>query len=260
MSGMDTADFLPLATRLADASRAALLPHYRRRLDIDDKSDSSPVTQADRAAELAMRAIIEVEYPSHGVVGEEFGSLRPDAEWVWVLDPVDGTKSFIVGRPTFCTLIGLLHWGRPVLGVIDQAITCERWLGVEGLPTTLNGIPVRTRQVADLAQARLGSTGPQYLPGEAGEAFARLQSQCRFTVWGGDAYAHALLACGGYDLVVESGLKLHDFVALVPVVQGAGGIITDWQGRPLDAHSPGQVLAAASAELHSAARAVLNAA
>ena len=260
MPGMNAADFLPFAARLADAARAAILPHFRSRLDIDDKSDSSPVTQADRAAELAMRAMIEVEHPTHGVVGEEFGALRPDAEWVWVLDPVDGTKSFIVGRPTFCTLIGLLHRGRPVLGVIDQAVTCERWLAAEGLPTTLNGFPVRTRQVTELSQARLGSTGPQYLPGAAGEAFARLQAQCRFTVWGGDAYAYALLACGGYDLVVESGLKLHDFAALVPVVQGAGGIMTDWQGRALDAQSPGQVLVAGCAELHAAAQAVLNAA
>lgn len=252
------AAFLPIAHRLADAARAAILPHYRSRLAIDDKLDASPVTQADRGAEQAMRAILAAELPEHGIVGEEFGRERDQAEWVWVLDPVDGTKSFIVGRPTFCTLIGLLHHGRPVLGLIDQPVLAERWVGVEGQATTLNGIAAQTSDIAGLAAARLGSTGPQYLPGAAGEGFARLQAQCRFTVWGGDAYAYALLASGGYDLVVEAGLKLHDFAALVPVVKGAGGVMTDWQGNELDRDSDGSVLVAATPALHAAARAVLG--
>ncbi|WP_269532370.1 histidinol-phosphatase [Chitinimonas sp. BJYL2] len=252
------AQFLPLAHRLADAARAAILPHYRSGVVIDDKADASPVTLADRGAEQAMRALIEAACPEHGIIGEEFGRVRDDAEWVWVLDPVDGTKSFIVGRPTFCTLIGLLHHGKPVLGIIDQPVLGERWVGVQGQPTTLNGASVRTSGLAELAQARLGSTGPQYLPGEAGVRFNALQSQCRFTVWGGDAYAYALLASGGYDLVVESGLKLHDFAALVPVVQGAGGLMTDWQGGELDKDSDGSVLVAANPVLHALAKPLLG--
>ncbi len=145
-----------------------------------------------------------------------------------------------------------------MLGIIDQPVLGERWVGVQGQTTTLNDAAVSTSAIAELAHARLGSTGPQYLPGEAGVHFNTLQSQCRFTVWGGDAYAYALLASGGYDLVVESGLKLHDFAALVPVVQGAGGVMTDWQGGELDKHSDGSVLVAANAGLHALAREALN--
>ncbi|MBL8508751.1 MAG: histidinol phosphate phosphatase, partial [Chitinimonas sp.] len=138
------ADFLPLAQRLADAARAVILPYYRTRLAVDDKLDASPVTLADRGAEQAMRALLAEHAPEHGIIGEEFGRERDEAEWVWVLDPVDGTKSFIVGRPTFCTLIGLLHHGKPVLGIIDQPVLNERWVGVAGQPSTLNGSVVQT--------------------------------------------------------------------------------------------------------------------
>jgi histidinol phosphatase-like enzyme (inositol monophosphatase family) len=250
--------FLPLAHHLADAARAAILPHYRTDPAVEDKVDASPVTLADRGAEAAMRALLAAEVPDHGIVGEEFGREREDAEWVWVLDPIDGTKSFVVGRPTFCTLIGLLYQGEPVLGIIDQAVTQERWVGMSGEPTTLNGQAVRTSSVATLAQARLGSTGPQYLPGPAGERFHPLEAACRFTVWGGDAYLYALLAQGGFELVVETGLKLHDFAALAPVVIGAGGVMTDWQGRPLCASSEGDVIAAANQTVHLAAIRMMN--
>ncbi|MBV8468180.1 MAG: histidinol phosphate phosphatase, partial [Burkholderiales bacterium] len=138
MTVPDLTAFLPIAHRLADAARAAILPHYRSRLAIDDKADASPVTLADRGAEQAMRALLAELAPEHGIIGEEFGRERDDAEWVWVLDPVDGTKSFIIGRPTFCTLIGLLHRGKPVLGVIDQPVLGERWVGAVGIATTLN--------------------------------------------------------------------------------------------------------------------------
>ena len=252
------ADFLPLAQHLADAARAVILPYYRTRLAVDDKLDASPVTLADRGAEQAMRALLAEHAPEHGIIGEEFGRERDEAEWVWVLDPVDGTKSFIVGRPTFCTLIGLLHHGKPVLGIIDQPVLNERWVGVAGRPTTLNGSVVQTSDVTDLAATRLGSTGPQYLQAAAGERFAGLQARCRFTVWGGDAYLYALLASGGYDLVVESGLKLHDFAALVPVVLGAGGTMTDWLGGELNKDSDGSVLVAATAALHEQALAYLR--
>lgn len=251
------ADFLPLAHRMADAARAVILPHYRAKLDIDDKLDASPVTLADRGAEQAMRALIEAELPNHGIIGEEFGNVRENAEWVWVLDPIDGTKSFIVGRPTFCTLIALLHFGEPVLGVIDQAVLGERWVGVHGQPTELNGKPVQTSAVANLAAARLGSTGPQYLPGDALVQFNKVASQCRFTVWGGDAYLSGLLAMGGYELIIETGLKLYDYAALVPVVVGAGGVMTDWRGAPLNQQSAGQVLIVANASLHATAMNIL---
>ncbi len=249
---------LALVPRLADAARAAILPHYRSQLLVDDKLDASPVTIADRGAEKAMREILEAERPEDGIIGEEFGRVREEADWVWVLDPVDGTKSFVTGRPTFVTLIGLLYQGRPVMGVIDQPVLDERWIGVKGKATTLNGQLVRCAPTLGLARARLGSTGPQYFTEEGRPRFDALLTQCHFGLWGGDGYLYAQLATGGLDMVIEEGLKLHDFAALAPVVEGAGGRMTDWDGAPLTIHSEGRVLAAATASLHEQALGVLK--
>lgn len=240
---MTIRDDLDFAQRLADAAGEAIRPFYRARFDIESKSDLSPVTQADRAAEAAMRAIIEQERPQDGIVGEEYGTVREDAGRVWVLDPIDGTRSFIAGRPIFGTLVAMMQEGWPILGIIDQPISRERWCGMAGQPTTLNGQPVRTRPCRALDQAILASTGPQYFPGCSGEHFSILAGQCRDTVWGGDCYNYALLASGQIDLVVESGLKLYDIAALVPIVEGAGGHMCDWTGNPLDRDSKGDVIA-----------------
>lgn len=236
-------DDLTLAHRLADAAAEAIRPFFRARYETDYKSDETPVTQADRAAEAAIRAILEKERPGDGIIGEEYGALREDAERVWILDPIDGTRSFIAGRPIFGTLIGLTQASWPVLGIIDQPISGERWAGMIGQPTTLNGQPVKTRACRQLSDAILASTGPQYFPGCTGEHFSLLARDCRDTVWGGDCYNYALLATGHIDLVVEAGLKLHDIAALVPVVEGAGGRMCDWSGDPLTADSDGQVIA-----------------
>lgn len=252
------AEWCAFAATLANRARQEILPHFRTALAVDDKADHSPVTQADRNAEAAMRTAIEATYPQHGVIGEEFGTLRPDAEWVWVLDPVDGTKSFICGRPTFVTLIGLLHYGTPVLGLIDQPVLDERWLGVAGSGTTLNGRPARTSGHPGLKGARLGSTGPQYFTAEGLRRLAQVQTQAHFTLWGGDGYLFGQVASGGLDIGIEQGLKLYDYAALVPVVQGAGGVMTDWQGRALGVGSDGAVLACASESLHTEALALLG--
>ncbi|MFC4159335.1 inositol monophosphatase family protein [Chitinimonas lacunae] len=249
---------IALAQRLAEAARAAILPHYRSRLDVIAKDDASPVTLADRGAEQAMRELIEAHLPQDGIIGEEYGKQREDAEWVWVLDPVDGTKSFICGRPTFVSLIGLLHRGVPVLGVIDQAVLDERWVGVTGRPTTFNGSPISTSQADTLALSRLGSTGPEYFTVAGSASLAALVRQTRFMQWGGDGYLYGQLAFGGLELVVEEGLKLHDFAALIPVIEGAGGVMTDWEGGRLDANSAGRVLAVANRTLHAQAVAALR--
>jgi len=240
---MSLHDDLLLAQRLADAAGDAIRPFFRARYETDFKSDDSPVTQADRAAEAAMRAILEKERPADGIIGEEYGATREQAERVWVLDPIDGTRSFIAGRPIFGTLIGLTQASWPVLGIIDQPITKERWAGLTGQETTLNGRPVRTRRCRQLADAIVASTGPQYFPGCTGEHFSMLARDCRDTVWGGDCYNYALLASGHVDLVIEAGLKLHDLAALVPVVEGAGGRMCDWNGDPLTHDSDGNVVA-----------------
>ncbi len=240
---MSLNDDLLLAQRLADAAGEAIRPFFRARYEMDFKSDDSPVTQADRAAEAAMRAILEKERPTDGIIGEEYGTDRGDAERVWVLDPIDGTRSFIAGRPIFGTLIGLTQAGWPVLGIIDQPITQERWAGLTGMGTTLNGKAVHSRRCRQLSDAIVASTGPQYFPGCTGEHFSMLARDCRDTVWGGDCYNYALLASGHVDLVIEAGLKLHDIAALVPVVEGAGGRMCDWNGDPLTHDSDGNVVA-----------------
>ncbi len=240
---MSLSDDLALAHALADAAGDAIRPFFRAAYETDYKTDDSPVTQADRAAEAAIRAILERERPDDGIIGEEYGAVREDAERVWILDPIDGTRSFIAGRPIFGSLIALSQAGWPVLGIIDQPITQERWAGAAGQPSTHNGRVVKTRACRELGQAILASTGPQYFPHPTGEAFSQLARDCRDTVWGGDCYNYALLASGHVDIVVEAGLKLHDIAALVPVVEGAGGRMCDWAGDPLTDSSDGRVIA-----------------
>lgn len=235
---------LALAHRLAEAAGGAIRPYFRSEFGLEAKADASPVTLADRAAETAIRAILEAERPREGIVGEEYGSTRERAARVWVIDPIDGTRSFVAGRPIFGTLIALLEDGVPVLGVIDQPITGERWIGAKGQPTLFNGKPCRTRACAGLSDAIMATTSPAAFPARDLAAFETLIPRVRDTVWGGDCYNYGLVALGQIDLVIESGLKLHDFAALVPVVEGAGGIMRDWRGNRLTAESDGRVIAA----------------
>jgi inositol-phosphate phosphatase/L-galactose 1-phosphate phosphatase/histidinol-phosphatase len=258
MAGSVPAELVALAHRLADAARPIANRYFRTGLTVDDKTDASPVTVADREAETAMRALLTEHVPEHGVFGEEHGAVRIDAEYVWVLDPIDGTKAFITGLPIFGTLIALLHRGQPVMGVIDQPILKERWLGVAGERSTFNGKPIQVRNCAELAQAYMYSTAPIMFPGAFEKRHEALTQRVKLFRWGGDCYAYGLLASGHVDLVVENSLKLYDFAALVPVVKGAGGLITDWAGNELDINSDGSVLAAGDPAIHRAASAVLN--
>ena len=234
---MNLANDIALAHRLADAARAAILPYYRSGVASEAKGDATPVTLADRAAEEAMRRILKAEVPRDTVIGEEFGTEAGSSGRTWVLDPIDGTTSFLVGRPIFGTLIALVVEGWPVLG--------ERWLGATGQPTTLNGKPVRSRLCRELSGATLATTGPHYFDDHDGGHFMGLAAKTdhKRMVMGGDCYNYALLASGHLDVVCEAGLKLHDFAALVPVVEGAGGTMCDWNGDPLHAGSDGHVLA-----------------
>jgi inositol-phosphate phosphatase / L-galactose 1-phosphate phosphatase / histidinol-phosphatase len=250
---MIDAETIILAERLADAAGAAIRPYFRQTFDIETKSDLSPVTAADRASEAAMRAIIEAERPDDGIIGEEYGRVREDARYVWVLDPIDGTRAFIAGRPLFGTLVALLDAGKPVLGVIDQPIIGDRWVGAEQRPTLFNGEPAHTRACASLAAARLATTSPQAFAADVFANFERLRPAVADTLYGGDCHNYGLLASGHLDLVVEAGLQLYDFAALVPVIEGAGGRMADWQGRPLDRHSDGRVIAAGDPGLVDAA-------
>lgn len=250
-------EFLVLAERLAEAARPVIRQYFRTPVAVDAKADASPVTIADREVEAAMRALIRETFPGHGILGEEYGRENAESEYVWVLDPIDGTMAFITGKPSFGTLIALCHRGRPILGVIDQAILGERWLGADGHPTTLNGSPARVRPCAELAQAYAYTTGPEFFDSTTLPAWERIRERVRQPRYGCDCYAYALLTSGHVDLVVEAGLKPYDFSALVPVIANAGGIVTDWAGQPLTMNSDGRVVAAGDARLHARALEVI---
>ncbi len=247
-----------IAEAAADVAGAVIRPLFRADIAAEIKGDASPVTIADRAAEHAMRALLAERTPQAGVMGEEFGLDRPGAGLRWVLDPIDGTRAFITGRPLFGTLIALLEEGEPVLGVIDQPITGERWVGVAGERTRFRGPAGRvgTRRCASLAAAELSCTSPEML-GDAAPRFARLAAAARRVTWGGDCYGFGLLALGQIDVIAERDLKLWDWAALGPVIEGAGGLLRDWSGRRLTAESAGDALAVGDPALLEAAAACL---
>jgi histidinol phosphatase-like enzyme (inositol monophosphatase family) len=252
-------ELVAFAHPLADRAAEIVGGSFRTPVTGESKLDASPVTIADREAERVMRELIRERYPEHGIAGEEFGSEGAGAELVWHLDPIDGTKSFVGGRPLFGTLIGLSVRGRPVLGIIDQCILHERWQGLAGQGARWNGAPARVRACARLDQATLYATSPlMFAAGAERAAFERVQQAVRYPLFGGDCYAYGLLALGFADLVIEAGLKHHDFMALVPVVEGAGGTMTDWDCRPLTASSGGRVIAAGDPRMHRAALELLG--
>jgi inositol-phosphate phosphatase / L-galactose 1-phosphate phosphatase / histidinol-phosphatase len=252
-------DLTTFATELADAARTVTLRYFRRPLDIEHKTDTSPVTIADRETEQLLRQRILQRFPEHGLYGEEYGQHGLEQRHRWVIDPIDGTKSFICGVPTFGTLIALLDGSESIIGVIDMPALDERWVGTAGQPTRFNGEPCRTRDCSGLADAALFATAPEMFQGEDAQRFQRLVRRVRLRRFGGDCHAYGLLAAGFIDLVVEADLKPYDFMALIPVIRGAGGVISDWRGQPLGLGSDGRVLAAATPELHERALVVLNA-
>ena len=249
-----------VAQATADVAAAVVRPFFRSGLGADQKTDRSPVTIADRSAEQAMRAVLAERFPEHGILGEEFGLDRPDAQLRWVLDPIDGTRAFITGRPSFGTLIGLLDGDRPIVGIIDQPITGERWIGAVGRPPLFRGPlggQAGSRPCAALAHAELSCTSPEML-GEQEPRWRRLAGSVRRNYWGGDCYAHGLLALGQIDIVAECSMKVWDWAALVPVVEGAGGRVTDWSGNPLRPNGDGSVLSVGDPALLPLAVALLS--
>jgi len=238
--------FRATAEAAADAAGAVIRPLFRSQLLVEAKGDASPVTEADKSAERVLRELILARHPDHGVIGEEYGETQADADWVWVLDPIDGTRAFVTGRPLYGTLIGLLHRGEPVLGVIDQPTTRERWIGVRGEATRfVSGLGGRVgcRPCPTLGQAELSCTSPDMFDAATAPRFAAVKAAARRTTWGGDCIAYGLLALGLVDVVVDATMKPWDWAALVPVIEGAGGRCTDWAGRKLRLDSDGTVLA-----------------
>ena len=251
--------FVEFAHVLADAAGEIVRAAARSRRVVHHKADASPVTEVDRAVEMRLRELIAARYPDHGVIGEEFGDDRPEAGHVWVLDPIDGTKTFVAALPTYGTLIGLARGGRPVLGVVEQPVTRERWTGVDGGGTWYNGERVRTAACGRLSDAIVCTTAPEYYEGEDALAYRRIVSGSRWMVYGGNCYAFARVACGFADVALEARVAVYDYCALVPVVENAGGVMTGWRGEPLTIEpvAGGRVLAGGSRAVHEAAMACL---
>lgn len=253
---------------LCDAAAKETLPRFRMPIEIHNKEAEGfdPVTEGDRRAEEVIRAQIESSFPDHGIIGEEFDRRNPQAVHQWIIDPIDGTRAFISGVPVWGTLIGLYKDGKPIAGVMDQPFTRERYIAVpaEGSAMVSHlhhaSAPsqrLKTRETAELSQATMMTTSPALLDNSKDRGYFELERQVKMVRYGCDCYAYCLVASGNIDLVVESGLNIYDVAALIPIVEGAGGLLTDWQGG--DASNGGQVIAAANAELHQQALRVLNA-
>ena len=251
----DSERLLGFAQNLADASGTILRRRFRHPFTVEIKSDRSPVTEIDREVEGELRRMIAAEFPEHGVIGEEYGNDRADSEHVWVLDPIDGTKSFVTGRPLFGTLIALCRQGRPIVGVIDHPVlgAGERWAGASGHPARHNGDIVRVRPCRDLSLAAVFASSPHSSSRDNEQAFDRIRRAARQVLYSSDCYAYGLVASGYADLCVEFGLGIYDYLAAVPVIEGAGGIISDWNGRPLTIRSGANIIAAGDAAIHRSA-------
>jgi myo-inositol-1(or 4)-monophosphatase len=259
---MTAIDFGAFVDELASVSGETILPFFRTALSVEDKGGHfgfDPVTDADRAAETAMRSLIRRTFPGHGIIGEEFGAERPDAEYVWVLDPIDGTKSFISGMPIWGTLIALTHFGAPVFGMMHQPFTRERFSG-DGGATHYRGPAgareLRVRPCAQLSEALLSTTSPLLMNDADRARFGRVEQAVRLSRYGGDCYAYCMLAAGHIDLVIETELKPYDVLPLIPIITGAGGIITTWENGKPDAG--GRVIVAGDKRVHAAALEMLN--
>ncbi|MEM7746214.1 MAG: inositol monophosphatase family protein [Pseudomonadota bacterium] len=246
------------AERLADESRSILQEVSGMTPAVDIKADQSYVTETDRRIETRLREMIEAEYPEHGIMGEEHGSRDLDAEFVWVLDPIDGTAPFVAGIPVYGTLIGLARQASPWLGIIDHPATSDRWVGVSGEWATRNGERVHTRPCADFEPALMTNSNPDFFSPPERAAFDALRARVRYTQYGGSCYAYGVLASGRTDLAVDGGLDPFDIFAPAAVVEGAGGVITDWSGERFTLDWRGLVLASGDAELHARALAFLR--
>ncbi len=257
ISDNELEDLRGFAERMAEASRGLIRKAARGPVQSQTKGDGSPVTAIDQGVEDRLREMIAEAYPDHGIVGEERGASAPERELVWVLDPIDGTLPFMAGLPVYGTLIALLRDRVPIIGVIEMPATGERWVGCRGRPTTRNGQPVRARPCAALADALLSTSNPDFWDEGDAPALARLRSATRWAVYGGSCMAYAQIASGRIDIGIDVAFDPFDYLALVPVIEGAGGVISDWAGAPLTLDSGDRLIATGDPRIRDRALKIL---
>jgi inositol-phosphate phosphatase/L-galactose 1-phosphate phosphatase/histidinol-phosphatase len=260
---MLTAEIINFANELADISAEIARKYFRKFNGETAKEDDSPVTKADCEIEKIIRQKIIKKFPTHGIIGEEFGNFQTDADFVWILDPIDGTSSFIVGRPIFGTLIALTFRGQSILGIMNQPITLERWIGIENQGTWLNGKKISTRNCKELSDAVICSSSPFYFQDGDEEILKRISAAAKYQkiggiIYGGDCYSYACLAAGFVDVVIDPGLKVYDYAALLPIIKNAGGVFSDWLGADLKLQSGVKLVASGNPKLHEEVLEILN--
>jgi len=243
LSTKQTQEYIQFAHEISDAVGEVHRKYFRKPVSTEYKDDSSPVTQADQESEALARELIMKRYPSHGILGEEYPAHQADAEFLWVIDPVDGTKYFMSGHPTFALLLGLAYQGEFILGVIDQAISRERWIGADNYGSYLNGNAVTTRKCSQLNKAILARAGFEWHTEGRDHYIDKVWKATHWSQWGVAPYDYGLLASGHIDVVMTAGPLIHDFAALGPIINNAGGLITDWHGQRLNVNSPNHVVA-----------------
>ncbi|MFT5113326.1 MAG: inositol-phosphate phosphatase/L-galactose 1-phosphate phosphatase/histidinol-phosphatase [Parasphingorhabdus sp.] len=253
-----TDSIIETAGLLAETARTSTMKWFRQPVEVQRKEDATPVTQVDRETEQSLIDIIQSRHFGHEIIGEELGTIAGSEPWSWIIDPIDGTKSFLCGKPTFGSLIALTHAGRPVLGIIEMPALEERWTGIAGLPAIHNGKPCKASKRTALDDAVLLATTPDMFSEADWQTFSKVSTACRFRNFGTDCYGYGLLASGYVDVVMEASLSPYDYMALIPVVEGAGGIISDWQGNKVDLNSGHQVLACANKQLHTSVLEIIN--
>ena len=244
-------ELVSFSNYLADESAKIIKEYFRKPLSVDSKNDESPVTIADKNTELRIRELINIKYPDHGILGEEFDNKDSDSEFTWVIDPIDGTRSFIAGYKDFGTLIALMHNKKPIIGIINCQIHEERWVGVEGEKTTMNNIEVNTTNTENIDQSYLCSSGLYMFENDDfKKSFEKVVQKTKYHRFGGDCYNYGMIASGFIDIVIEDTLKAHDYMALIPIIEGAGGKITDKFGKSINLNSDGSVVVSANKKLH----------
>ena len=236
-------EFLSFAETLADTSRAMLMTASHKLPEVTVKADASYVTTTDKAIEKKLREMIISRYPEHGIFGEEFENLNTDAEYVWVLDPIDGTAAFVAGIPVYGTLIALAWKGKPFIGVIDHPMTDDRWTGVNNTCAFHNGKPVRTRSCDTLASAYVTCSNCDFMSPSQLAQFTKVRKQVAYVQYGGSCFAYGVLASGRSDFAIDAGLEAFDIYACAAIIQGAGGVVTSWNGADLSFNMDGTVLA-----------------